>query len=89
MEIKAMENRLLDVAAAAAMLGISQRSVWRLRDSGKIPPAVRIGGCIRWRRHDIEAWIQAGCPDVRRTNWTAPAAGCGGACSNGGGHSHA
>ena len=82
--IKDSEMELLNVEQVARLVCIGTRTVWRLRDSGKMPAAVRIGGCIRWRRSDIEAWIGAGCPDVKRTNWTLPAAGCAG-----GGHCHA
>ncbi len=44
-----MENRLLDVQGVADLLGVSQCSVWRLREAGEMLPAVHIGGCVRWR----------------------------------------
>jgi excisionase family DNA binding protein len=61
--------KLVDVEVVAEMLGVSTRTVSRFRDSGRIPKAVTIGRCVRWRQCDIEQWIEAGCPDVRRTNW--------------------
>ncbi|MBW7863584.1 MAG: helix-turn-helix domain-containing protein [Candidatus Hydrogenedens sp.] len=72
-----MTEKLLDVAALAELLGCSERGVWRWRDSGRLPAPVTLGRLVRWREGDIQAWIQAGCPDVRRTRWTPPAAGCG------------
>lgn len=41
---------LLDVNAVAALLDISPRTVWRLRDAGHLPAPVKIGALIRWRR---------------------------------------
>ena len=77
---------LLNVAHVAAKLHISVRSVWRLRDAGRMPGAVLPGGarCIRWRAADIDAWIAAGLPDCHKTGWTAPVVGCGGECRKGG-----
>ncbi len=58
---------LLDVGMLAERLQVSPRTIWRLRDGGKIPLPVKIAGCVRWRESDITAWIAAGCPDVRRS----------------------
>ena len=53
---------LLTAQDIARMLQVSVRTVWRLRDSGKIPRAVTIGGSIRWRTSEIQRWIEVGCP---------------------------
>lgn len=57
---------LLDVRAVAAFLGCSARHVYRLADAGRMPPPVRVGALVRWRRSDLDGWIAAGCPAVRR-----------------------
>jgi excisionase family DNA binding protein len=57
---------LLDVDALAAMVGVSTRTVRRLVDAGKFPQPVRLGGCVRWSRVVVEAWIAAGCPNCRK-----------------------
>jgi excisionase family DNA binding protein len=54
---------------AAAMLAISRAHLHRLRAAGKLPPAVRLGRAVRWRRTEILAWIEAGCPP--RAEWDA------------------
>ena len=48
---------LLNASEVAATLGVSQRSVWRLSATGEIPPPVRIGRSVRWRRSTVEAWL--------------------------------
>ena len=57
---------LLDVRAVAAVIGCSERNVYRLADAGKMPRPLKIGALVRWRRADIDAWLAAGCPAVRR-----------------------
>jgi excisionase family DNA binding protein len=57
--------QLLDVRAVAALLGCSARHVYRLSDAGHIPPPVRLGALVRWRRQAIEDWIGAGCKPCR------------------------
>jgi excisionase family DNA binding protein len=53
---------LLDVRAVAALLGCSTRHVYRLADASRMPAPVRIGALVRWRRTDIESWLDARCP---------------------------
>lgn len=55
---------LLRVGEVAQLLGISERSVWRMQSAGRLPAAVRLAGSIRWRRVEIEAWVDAGCPAI-------------------------
>ncbi len=64
--------QLVTVEQVAEMLQIATRSVWRLRDSGKMPSPISLGKCVRWKADEMEAWITDGCPDVRKTRWTAP-----------------
>jgi excisionase family DNA binding protein len=53
---------LMDVRGVAALLGCSPRHVFRLADAGQMPPPVRVGRLVRWRRADLDAWLSAGCP---------------------------
>ena len=57
---------LLDVRSVTAMLGCSSRHIYRLSDAGRMPPPVRIGALVRWRRSDIDAWLGEGCKPVRQ-----------------------
>ena len=58
------QSLLIPVQTVAAMLSISKRQVSRLRDAGAIPQPIRLGGAVRWRADEIEAWIQTGCAPI-------------------------
>jgi excisionase family DNA binding protein len=57
--------QLLDVRAVAALLDCSARHVYRLADAGRMPPPVRLGALVRWRRGDLDAWLADGCKPCR------------------------
>ena len=57
---------LLDVKEVAKLLGCSPRHVYRLSDSARMPPPLKIGALARWRRSDVEQWVADGCPNCRR-----------------------
>lgn len=54
--------RLMTVGEVAGLLGLSERQVWKLNTSGKLPAPVRIGRSVRWRRQELLDWIEAGTP---------------------------
>ena len=53
---------MMSVDEIATCLGISSRTVWRLKAKGDLPKSVKIGRAVRWRKSDIYAWIEQGCP---------------------------
>ena len=55
---------LLTIRELAAILKVSQRSIWRLVASGQLVGPLRVGGSIRWRRDDIRNWIDNDCERV-------------------------
>lgn len=59
----------VDVPGLATMLDVSERTVYRLDDAGRIPAAISLGACKRWRIEEIEAWMRAGAP--KRKEWLA------------------
>jgi predicted DNA-binding transcriptional regulator AlpA len=63
------EPLLIPDAQAAALAGVARATWHRLRSADKVPPAVRLGRAVRWRRAEVVAWIEAGCPDGR--TWAA------------------
>ena len=68
------QRLLMTVSELANALNCSPRQVWRMRDSGEMPQPLKIGGnkCLRWRRGEVEAWLAAGAPHVRKTGWHMP-----------------
>lgn len=56
---------LISVKEVSSMLGMSERTVWRLANAGKMPAALRVGGARRWRRADILSWIDGGCKPIK------------------------
>ncbi len=53
---------LIDTAAAAELLHVSEAHARRLADAGQVPGCVRLGRCRRWVRAELVTWIEAGCP---------------------------
>jgi excisionase family DNA binding protein len=53
---------LITADQLAKWLQVSKRSLWRLRSAGEIPEPMRLGGAVRWRLTDVEAWMAKGCP---------------------------
>jgi len=57
-------RQLLLTADEAASLCRTSTRTWRSWDAGgKIPLPIRIGRAKLWRREELEAWIDAGCPE--------------------------
>lgn len=50
----------LDANEVARLLVISRRTVYRLLDAGLIPKPIKLGNATRWRRRDIDLFVQAG-----------------------------
>lgn len=50
---------LVDASGLAAQLGISVSSIYRRRSLGEpLPPALKIGGSVRWRQSDVDEWLE-------------------------------
>lgn len=48
---------LMDLDEVARDLGIGVRTLQRLKQLGQVPAPIKVGGQVRWRRADVEAWI--------------------------------
>jgi len=69
MPTNTLDALLIPDTVAASLAGVCRATWHRLRAAGKLPPAVKLGRAVRWRREEIVEWIQAGCPDAR--TWAA------------------
>ena len=61
------EPLLLDVHAVARLLGVSVRTIHRLKATGEMPAPGRLGGRVLWRRDELDAWVKADRPN--RETW--------------------
>jgi excisionase family DNA binding protein len=52
-------GRLLTINEVADLLGVPVATIYRWRHVGDGPPGYRIGRHVRFRRVDVEAWIES------------------------------
>ncbi len=63
-----VEPLMITASDLAQMLQISERQIWRMRDTGRLPSPIELGPKnLRWSRGEILEWIEAACPT--RRNW--------------------
>jgi predicted DNA-binding transcriptional regulator AlpA len=56
-------SALLNHEDLAALLNVSLRQIYRMREQGRLPSPVHVSQkCVRWPRKQIEDWVAAGCP---------------------------
>lgn len=53
-----MPNELLTASEVATWLHVHVRTLHRIRERGEGPPAYRVGGAFRYRKADVEAWLE-------------------------------
>ena len=65
--------RVLAVGAdeAAAMVGLSRRTWFRMMAEGSIPQSFKLGAKRVWRTADIELWVEQGFPNREEFEATA------------------
>lgn len=57
------DDRLLDAADLAAHLAITRKALYNARRRGLLPPPILIGSRLRWKRSDVESWLDS-CRDT-------------------------
>jgi predicted DNA-binding transcriptional regulator AlpA len=61
---------LINVKTLAKRLSLCERTIWGMKDSGRIPQPIYLGRAARWRVSDIAQWLTAGCPACAVTSKT-------------------
>lgn len=51
-------TRLMTVHDVARRLSVGDKTLRRWRSEGRLPKALEVGGVLRWRAEDIDAWIE-------------------------------
>lgn len=59
------ESLLISAEKVAELLGISKRTLWRLLSAGRLPEPIRLGSVVRWKRDELQEWIEEGCPPLQ------------------------
>jgi prophage regulatory protein len=49
--------QLLDIGDLSRLLKRSPASLWRDHTEGRLPTGLKIGRAVRWRRVDIQGWL--------------------------------
>jgi predicted DNA-binding transcriptional regulator AlpA len=55
---------LIDAAETCRLLGIGRSLLYSLMASGKAPPSLRVARKRMFRRADVIAFVEWGCPDL-------------------------
>lgn len=53
------ENSLLTFADLSKIVKVSIRTLYRWIDSEIIPPPIKLGGSLRWKKEDIKKWLDS------------------------------
>ena len=61
------ERLALSADEVAKLLGISERHLWALNSSGRLPRPLRLGRSVRWDLQTLREWLAAGAPE--RSRW--------------------
>jgi excisionase family DNA binding protein len=59
-------STLITPAAMCDLLQVDARTLRRLRHAGTVPAPLQIGRALRWRRKDVDAWLEGGARRSRR-----------------------
>lgn len=66
-------SMLLSAEDLAGELRVSVRSIRRMDATGELPAPIRLSSrAVRWRRAELRAWIEAGCPPRDEWTWRPP-----------------
>ncbi len=52
-----MNDQILTLKEVAAYLKLAEKTAYRLASEGKLP-SFKVGGSWRFKREDLEAWIE-------------------------------
>ena len=54
---------MLSAKDAAKYIGIGRTLWYALKSEGKLPAPTQLGKRVLWRRCELQAWVEADCPD--------------------------
>ena len=63
-DLQTIEPLLLSAEQAARLLGIGRSKFYAMHSAGQVPLPVSLGGCVRWDRRELSAWVSARNPQT-------------------------
>jgi excisionase family DNA binding protein len=60
---------LIDSRQAAKLLGISERTLWSMWNSGKMPRPIHVGRIVRFSHEELRAWVNEDGPPLKEWKW--------------------
>ena len=51
-------SRLLDIDEVGELVRLTREAIYARRSRGDFARAIKIGGVLRWRVADVEAWLE-------------------------------
>jgi excisionase family DNA binding protein len=53
------DDRMMTVEDLAEYLGLPVGTIYKQRSEGTGPPGFRLGKHVRWRRSEVDAWLES------------------------------
>jgi excisionase family DNA binding protein len=63
-----MLERLMSLADLSEMLSVPVTTLYQWRHRGEGPPGYRVGRHVRYRRSEVEAWLETQADGYRRAS---------------------
>ena len=57
---------LLSAGEVGILIGLSRSAVYGMISAGLLPPSFKLGKRRKWRRTDIEKWVELGMPNIEK-----------------------
>lgn len=53
-----MSDMLVDMVFLTTLLKVSDKWIYQLVKTKRFPAPIKLGRCSRWRKSEVEAWLQ-------------------------------
>ncbi|WP_225761504.1 AlpA family transcriptional regulator [Citrobacter sp. Marseille-Q3906] len=53
-----MSDMLVDMVFLTTLLKVSDKWIYQLVKNKRFPAPIKLGRCSRWRKSEVEAWLQ-------------------------------
>ena len=63
--VSLMDDQMVDMAFITQLTGLTDKWFYKLIKDGKFPKPTKFGRSSRWRKSEVEAWLQARIDESR------------------------